>query len=112
MSFWIAIIILNTIAIIAILVANRELDKALRAIESVSSSLAERSSSRRFSSSLALRRSLGSAQHPGVVSRAIFSSSTDGIFDGKKGSSSGMAGFYGNVGGGMSNFVLDTCSGA
>jgi hypothetical protein len=37
MSFWIAIAILNTIALIAILVASRELDKALRAIDTLSS---------------------------------------------------------------------------
>lgn len=40
MTFWIAMIILNAIALIAILVANRELERALRAIESVSSSRA------------------------------------------------------------------------
>ena len=38
MIFWIAMVILNTIALIAILVANRELERALRAMERFSSS--------------------------------------------------------------------------
>ena len=36
MIFWIAIAILNTIALIAILVANRELERALRAMDKLS----------------------------------------------------------------------------
>ena len=37
MIFWIAIAILNTIALIAILVADRELERALREIDKLSS---------------------------------------------------------------------------
>ena len=43
MSFWIAIIILNAIALIAILCADREVTKALREIDKLSS---ERASAR------------------------------------------------------------------
>ncbi|RFC35777.1 MAG: hypothetical protein DID90_2727554277 [Candidatus Nitrotoga sp. LAW] len=43
MIFWIAMIVLNVIAITAILVANRELDKALREMDRLSSArLSER----------------------------------------------------------------------
>ena len=45
MIFWIAIIILNTIALIAILYADREARKALREIDKLSS---ERASERAF----------------------------------------------------------------
>ena len=50
MSFWIAIIILNTIALIAMLVARRELDRALselrRACLEIDKLSSERSSER------------------------------------------------------------------
>ena len=47
MTFWIAITMLNTIALIAMLVARSELRKALREIDKLSSSRASRSAASR-----------------------------------------------------------------